>query len=82
MAVWISENQFPIRVLPFVTNDLVIVLSKKELCLHMHDAYKRIANRERSFGLFISGPSKTADIEQCLVIGAQGAMSLTVVITN
>jgi len=81
-AVWISENQFPIRVLPFVTNDLVIVLSKKELCLHMHDAYKRIANRERSFGLFISGPSKTADIEQCLVIGAQGAMSLTVVITN
>ncbi len=79
-AVWISENQFPIRVLPFVTNDLVIVLSKKELCFHMHGAYKRIANRERSFGLFISGPSKTADIEQCLVIGAQGAMSLTILL--
>ena len=79
-SVWISENQFPVRVLPFITNDLVIVLSKNDLCLHMHDAYKKIEDRERSFGLFISGPSKTADIEQCLVIGAQGAMSLTVIL--
>ena len=79
-AIWISDNQFPVRVLPFITNDLVLVLSKEDVCLHMHDAYKKIASRERSFGLFISGPSKTADIEQCLVIGAQGAMSLTVVL--
>ncbi|WP_298366030.1 LUD domain-containing protein [uncultured Lutibacter sp.] len=79
-AIWISEQDFPIRVLPFITNDLVIVLEKENLCLHLHDAYKKIAGRERSFGLFISGPSKTADIEQCLVIGAQGAMSLTVVL--
>lgn len=79
-AVWISETHFPIRVLPFITNDLVIVLSKKELCLHMHDAYRLIVNRERNFGLFLSGPSKTADIEQCLVIGAHGAMSLTILL--
>lgn len=79
-AIWISERDFPIRVLPFITNDLVIVLEKENLCLHMHDAYNKIASRKRSFGLFISGPSKTADIEQCLVIGAQGAMSLTVIL--
>ena len=77
-AVWISENQCIVRVLPFITNDLIIVLSKDKLCLHMLDAYDLIAERERNFGLFISGPSKTADIEQSLVIGAQGAMSLTV----
>jgi len=79
-AIWISEAQFPIRILPFITNDLVIILPKKDLCLHMHEAYNLIANRTRTFGLFISGPSKTADIEQCLVIGAQGAMSLTVLL--
>jgi len=79
-AIWVSDKHFRIRILPFITNDLVIVLPKKEVCLHMHEAYKIIANRERSFGLFLSGPSKTADIEQCLVIGAQGAMSLTVVL--
>jgi len=77
-AIWISENQFIIRALPFIANDLIIILSKNDLCLHMIDAYNSIGKRERSFGLFISGPSKTADIEQCLVIGAQGAMSLTV----
>jgi len=81
-AVWISENDFPVRVLPFITNDLVVVLSKKDLCLHMHQAYQKLANRERTFGVFISGPSKTADIEQCLVIGAQGAMSLTIVLKD
>ncbi|RXP55102.1 lactate utilization protein B/C [Lutibacter sp. HS1-25] len=81
-SVWISENQFPVRVLPFITNDLVLVLSKDSLCLNMHKAFEIIANRERSFGLFLSGPSKTADIEQCLVVGAQGAMSLTVIIVN
>ena len=79
-AVWISDEQFSIRILPFITNDLVLILQKKDLCLHMHQAYKMIANRPRTFGLFISGPSKTADIEQCLVIGAQGAMSLTILL--
>lgn len=77
-AIWISEEQFIVRALPFITNDLIIVLSKDNLCLHMLNAYENIAQRDRSFGLFISGPSKTADIEQCLVIGAQGAISLTV----
>ncbi|MBG7629483.1 MAG: LUD domain-containing protein [Bacteroidetes bacterium] len=67
-----------LRILPFITNYLVIILNIKDVCLHMHQAYKLIAERKRNFGLFISGPSKTADIEQCLVIGAQGAMSLTV----
>lgn len=79
-AVWIAESDFTIRVLPFITNDLVLLVNKKDIHLHMHSAYKAISNRERTFGLFLSGPSKTADIEQCLVIGAQGAISLTVFI--
>ncbi len=79
-AIWLSEDQIQLRVLPFITNDLVIILNKKDVCLHMHQAFKLIAERKRNFGLFISGPSKTADIEQCLVIGAQGAMSLTIIL--
>jgi len=81
-AIWLSEKQFQLRVLPFITNDLVIILNKEDVCLHMHQAYKLIAERKRNFGVFISGPSKTADIEQCLVIGAQGAMSLTVILID
>lgn len=81
-AIWLSEDQMQLRVLPFITNDLIIILNKKDICLHMHQAYKLIVERKCNFGLFISGPSKTADIEQCLVIGAQGAMSLTVFLIN
>ena len=80
-AIWISEEQFyNIRALPFITNDLLIILDKKDICQNLHEAYELISKRKRTFGLFISGPSKTADIEQCLVIGAQGALSLTVLL--
>ena len=79
-SVWISEESYPIRVLPFISNDLVIVLEKDKLCPHMHEAFSLISERERTFGVFVSGPSKTADIEQCLVIGAQGAMTLTIIL--
>ena len=79
-AVWVSETQFPIRVLPFITNDLILIVDKKDICANLHEAYALISKRERSFGVFIAGPSKTAGIEQCLVVGAQGAMSLTVLL--
>lgn len=79
-SIWIDDENTVVRVLPFITNDLILLLKKEDLCLHLHEAYRLIANRKQGYGLFLSGPSKTADIEQCLVIGAQGAMSLTVIL--
>jgi L-lactate dehydrogenase complex protein LldG len=46
----------------------------------MHDAYKRIGLAPYTYGAFIAGPSKTADIEQSLVLGAHGPKSMTVFI--
>ena len=59
---------------------MLLVVSKKDVYDTVHSAYKKIAARNRTFGLLISGPSKTTDIEQYLVIGAQGTMSLTVIL--
>ena len=77
-AIWVSEKNLSHRVLPFITQHLIIVLEKTNLVPNMHEAYRRIDVTQTGYGVFIAGPSKTADIEQSLVIGAHGSRSLTV----
>lgn len=77
-AIWINPENLKHRGVLFACAHLVIILPKKDLVLNMHQAYERIDFQNHKTAYFISGPSKTADIEQCLVIGAQGAKSLNV----
>jgi L-lactate dehydrogenase complex protein LldG len=77
-AVWITESQMQNRLLPFISQNLILVIDKDAIVDTMHDAYKKIDTTKGEFGVFIAGPSKTADIEQSLVIGAHGARTTTV----
>lgn len=85
-AIWITDDKIEHRVIYFLTQHLAIVIPAEAVVSNMHEAYKRIGAdaqfsfKEPGFSAFVSGPSKTADIEQSLVIGAHGARSLTVLL--
>ena len=78
-GVWI-EQDVKQRAIYFIAEKLVILLDKNKIVNNMHEAYKLIDTGEYGFGTFISGPSKTADIEQALVMGAHGARDVMVVL--
>lgn len=79
-SVWLDEVNMVNRLLPFICQHLILIIDAKNIVATMHDAYKLISIDKEGYGVFLAGPSKTADIEQSLVIGAHGARSLMVYI--
>ena len=88
-CIWIPQAMKEKAVM-FISEHLVILLPKSQIVNNMHEAYRRIATHDAKsgveqfddygYGTFISGPSKTADIAQVLVMGAQAARSATVLL--
>lgn len=76
-AVWVTSDMMGDRALPFICEHLALVVEQANIVATMRHAYKRIGDSAHDFGTFIAGPSKTADIEQSLVLGAHGPKSLT-----
>ena len=80
-CIWIPQTMKEKAVM-FISENLVILLPKSQIVNNMHEAYKRIEfdHEYDGYGTFISGPSKTADIAQVLVMGAQAARSATILL--
>ena len=80
-CVWIPQTMKE-KAVCFISENLVILLPKSQIVNNMHEAYKRIEFDKEydGYGTFISGPSKTADIAQVLVMGAQAARSAAILL--
>jgi len=77
-AIWVQTDSTAQRAACFLTQHLALVVPLSDIVSNLHEAYDRIQIETAPFGCFISGPSKTADIEQSLVKGAHGARTLQV----
>jgi len=81
-AVWVSDPMVKHRVIYFLCQHLSLVIRAEDVVNNLFEAYERISFGGPRFGAFIAGPSKTADIEQSLVIGAHGPRSMTIFVVG
>ncbi len=81
-AIWLTEYELMDRRMPFITDHVIIIIRKRNIVPDLMEAYRKIDLSKTGYGIFIAGPSKTADIEQSLVIGAQGSSHHTVIVTD
>ena len=78
-CIWIPQTMKE-RAVMFISQCLVIIVDRNDIVSNMHQAYEKVSSIEYLYGCFISGPSKTADIAQALVMGAQAARDVTVIV--
>lgn len=79
-GIWLDSTSVSSRVRPFIAENLALIISKSKICSNMEELYRVVSPASTGFGVLISGPSKTADIEQCLVYGAHGAINHYVIL--
>jgi L-lactate dehydrogenase complex protein LldG len=77
-SLWLSEREFGVNALGFLSQHLVVLLDPAAIVGNLHDAYRDRGFAEARYAVLMTGPSATADIEGVLIRGAQGIRSLTV----
>jgi L-lactate dehydrogenase complex protein LldG len=81
-AVWLPMPRRAERAALFLATTVIVVLARATVVSDLHVAYAMLDLATQPFGVFVAGPSKTADIEQSLVIGAHGPKQLIVVLVG
>ena len=78
-SLWLTDAEFRVNTLGFLAQHLVVLLDPARILGNLHEAYGQRSRFDAPYGVFMTGPSATADIEGVLIHGAQGIRSLTVI---
>jgi L-lactate dehydrogenase complex protein LldG len=78
-SVFLDEAALGRPALGFLAQHLIVLLDPADVIPNLHHACRRREYRDAPYGVLMTGPSATADIEGVLIHGAQGVRSLTVI---
>lgn len=94
-SVWVTDKSLKVVGAGLLSLNVVLLLDKKKIVTSMHRAYAALGKdaagkgaaipgveplASTAYGSFFTGPSATADIEAVRITGAQGPLSLTVLL--
>jgi len=85
-SVMVSSKQVNGRRLNFIPDTHIVIANREQIVATVKDAIELINNKYEdefpSMTTIITGPSRTADIEKTLVMGAHGPRTLIVFVTE
>lgn len=81
-SVWVTDRSLRHAPCALMSRHLFVLLDATKIVGGLHQAYARLSLRDQQYGSFFTGPSATADIEAVHITGAQGPLSMTVLLYN
>lgn len=81
-SVWVTDRSLRHTACALLSRRLFVLLDGSKIVGGLHEAYSKLNLRDNKYGSFFTGPSATADIEAVHITGAQGPLSMTVMIYN
>ena len=81
-SVWVTDRTLRHAPCALMSRHLFVLLDATKIVGGLHQAYARLSLRDQQYGSFFTGPSATADIEAVHITGAQGPLSMTVLLYN